>query len=525
MGLGQIVAQSQGHFNPPGVAPAREYSLSKHFVHPFRKVQPKPIPVDDTMSPTTRAVIEADHPPVLTLDTINRHVRDAQYAVRGELAIRAEKYRERLAAGEKLPFDEITLCNIGNPQQLGQKPITFFRQVSALVDCPSLLAVADSQGPDGEALRLLFPADVIARAQKLAKAVGSTGSYSHSQGVPCVRQNVARFISERDGGVPANPDDIFLTSGASDGVRMLLNCIISGPEVGVLIPIPQYPLYSAALTLMHGRPVPYGLNETAGWSMSVADLTASVRAARENGTDVRALVVINPGNPTGQCLSEENIREIIEFARNERLIIMADEVYQTNVYYPEDRPFHSFKKVLRSMGPSFDNVELVSFHSTSKGVLGECGRRGGYFELCGFSPAVRDQLYKLASISLCPSVHGQIMVDLMVNPPKEGDTSFPLYQEETSAIFNSLKQRAEQLTSVFVELEGVTCERADGAMYTFPRIRLPAKAIAAAEEAGQAPDLFYCLALLDSTGIERFARFTGLLRDFHQKFMEQYRDE
>ncbi|KCV69378.1 hypothetical protein, variant [Fonticula alba] len=90
----------------------------------------------------------------------------------------------RLAAGEKLPFDEITLCNIGNPQQLGQKPITFFRQVSALVDCPSLLAVADSQGPDGEALRLLFPADVIARAQKLAKAVGSTGSYSHSQGVP-----------------------------------------------------------------------------------------------------------------------------------------------------------------------------------------------------------------------------------------------------------------------------------------------------------------------------------------------------
>jgi aspartate/methionine/tyrosine aminotransferase len=114
---------------------------------------------------------------------------------------------------------------------------------------------------------------------------------------------------------------------------------------------------------------------------------------------------------------------------------MADEVYQTNIYMPKQRPFYSFKKVLRDMGREYEDFELISFHSVSKGMVGECGRRGGYFELAGIDIDVVAQIYKSVSITLCPNVQGQIMVELMVNPPKEGEPSYELYTKEISDIY------------------------------------------------------------------------------------------
>eukprot|EP00041_Stephanoeca_diplocostata_P013080 m.225607 g.225607 ORF g.225607 m.225607 type:complete len:123 (-) comp19208_c0_seq2:1100-1468(-) len=96
-----------------------------------------------------------------------------------------------------------------------------------------------------------------------------------------------------------------------------------------MIPIPQYPLYTATLALLGATPVPYYPDETKGWTLSVNDLRAAVK---ESKTPVKAICVINPGNPTGQCLSADNIREILEFAREENLAVLADEVYQTNIY-------------------------------------------------------------------------------------------------------------------------------------------------------------------------------------------------
>ena len=82
-----------------------------------------------------------------------------------------------------------------------------------------------------------------------------------------------------------------------------------------------------------------------------------------------------------------------------------------------------------------NDVELFSFHSVSKGMVGECGRRGGYFECHNVDEEIKQQLYKLASISLCPSVQGQVMVDLMINPPKKGDESYDSYAKEVSDIY------------------------------------------------------------------------------------------
>jgi alanine transaminase len=433
----------------------------------------------------------------LSLDNINPNVRAAKYAVRGELAVKAEEYRARLLKGDKsLPFDSVIFANIGNPQQLDQKPITFFRQVLSLVENPLLL-----ENPTALKTSFGYNQDVIDRAQALLTDVRSVGAYSHSQGALGIRNSVAKFIEDRDG-FPANPQDLFLTAGASSGVTTLLNVICDKPSAGVLVPIPQYPLYTATLALLNARCVPYLLDEQKAWGTDVKVIEKSIADAKAEGTDVRSIAVINPGNPTGASLSPDDIKQVIDIAAAEKLVIIADEVYQTNVFSGE---FISFKKRLRQLQQEqpgkYDNVELVSLHSTSKGMVGECGHRGGYFELVGFDPLVQEQIYKLVSIGLCPPVVAQCLLETMVNPPQKGDPSFELYQKEYNGIRDGLHKRALALFDAFQRMEGVECQEPQGAMYLFPTINLPAKAVEAAKAEGRAADEFYALAMLDATGV------------------------
>lgn len=126
----------------------------------------------------------------LNYDNINPHVKKAQYAVRGELAVKSEEYRARLAKGDSsLPFDQIISANIGNPQQLDQKPITFFRQVLSLLENPKLL-----EHEDVLLNQLGYKTDVLERAKWLLSKVGSVGAYSASNGVPAIKQSVAEFL-------------------------------------------------------------------------------------------------------------------------------------------------------------------------------------------------------------------------------------------------------------------------------------------------------------------------------------------
>jgi len=401
------------------------------------------------MSSTTTTTVRA-----LTIDNINPHIKEARYAVRGELPSRAEKYREQIKkSGQgKFPFDTVISANIGNPQQLDQKPITFFRQVLSLVENPQLL-----QHEDVLQKSLGYKPDVIARAKWLLSEVQSVGAYSQSQGAPGLRQSVAKFISERDG-YPADHENIFLSAGASSGVSTLMHIICSKPEVGILVPIPQYPLYTASLSLLNARCVPYYLDESKGWGIDMDGVREALKKARSEGTDVRAIVVINPGNPTGASLPAEEIRTVLELAAEEKLVVLGDEVYQTNVFKGK---FTSFKKGLRDLQKKvpgkYDNVELASLHSISKGMIGECGHRGGYFEFIGFDPEVVAQIYKFISIQLCPPVIGQCVVEMMVNPPKKGDPSYEQYKQEYDSIFAGLQERATALHKAFVQMEGVVC--------------------------------------------------------------------
>ncbi|KAI0994887.1 putative alanine aminotransferase [Podosphaera aphanis] len=479
----------------------------------------------------------------LSIDNINPHVKEAKYAVRGELAVRSEEYRSKLARGNaNLPFDQVISANIGNPQQLDQKPITFFRQVLSLLENPALL--------EKEILveKLLdYKPDVIERAKWLLMAVGSVGAYSPSAGAPAIRVHVAEFIERRDGH-PADPNHIYLTGGASAGVNTLLHIICAKPTTGVLVPIPQYPLYTATLAVLGSRCVPYYLEESKSWGTDIEAIRRAYMKAESEGTDTRAIVIINPGNPTGASLSIEDMKSVIAFAAEKKLVIIADEVYQTNVFKGK---FHSFKAVLRSLQleypEKYENVELASLHSVSKGMVGECGHRGGYFELVGFDEAVEEEIYKFISITLCAPVIGQCLVELMVNPPRKGSPSFKLYEKEYESIFNGLKIRAYALYDAFKQMEGVECEEPQGSMYLFPTIKLPPRAIEAAKQAGRSPDEFYAFRLLEATGIcvvagSGFGQKEGTLHfrttflapgtrwicsilKFHRDFMAEFKDD
>jgi alanine transaminase len=491
-------------------------------------------------------IAEPPREKVLSVQNMNPLIKNVEYAVRGKLAIRAEEIRVDLQENKgNYPFKTVVSCNIGNPQQLNQKPITFFRQVSSLCDNPDLL-----DQKNRHLVSQLYPSDAIERAETLLNAIGSVGAYSHSQGVPHIRKTVADFITKRDG-YNANPNHIFLTQGASSGVQAILNILVENEKSGIMIPIPQYPLYSASLSLFGAAPVHYYLDEATGWSLDTNQLTQSIYAARKKGINVRALVIINPGNPTGQCLEAENMQDIITLCYKERLVLLADEVYQTNIYEPHQRPFISFKKALLDHPDAEvrDNLELVSFHSISKGMIGECGRRGGYFECVNLDPGILDEIYKMASVSLCPNLHGQILVDLMCNPPHIGEVSYESYKSEVESIYNSLRRRSKKLEDCFNNLEGVSCQPAQGSMYLFPQITLPNKAIEAAKQVNIAPDAFYSHAMLEATGVcvvpgsgfgqkdntwhfrstflpeeHLFDDFCTNIENFHAQFLKDYRD-
>nr|XP_058901650.1 alanine aminotransferase 2 isoform X2 [Kogia breviceps] len=458
---------------------------------------------------------------ILTLESMNPQVKAVEYAVRGPIVLKAGEIELELQRGIKKPFTEVIRANIGDAQAMGQQPITFLRQRIHLTSLS------------------LLPERFCACA----------GSYSASQGVNCIREDVAAYITRRDGGVPADPDNIYLTTGASDGISTILKILVSGggkSRTGVMIPIPQYPLYSAVISELDAIQVNYYLDEDNCWALNVNELRRAVREAKEH-CDPKVLCIINPGNPTGQVQSRKCIEDVIHFAWEEKLFLLADEVYQDNVYSPDCR-FHSFKKVLYEMGPEYSsNVELASFHSTSKGYMGECGYRGGYMEVINLHPEIKGQLVKLLSVRLCPPVSGQAAMDIVVNPPVPGEESFEQFSREKESVLGNLAKKAKLTEDLFNQVPGIHCNPLQGAMYAFPRIFIPAKAMEAAQAHQMAPDMFYCMKLLEETGIcvvpgsgfgqregtyhfrmtilppvEKLKTVLQKVKDFHIKFLEKY---
>jgi aspartate/methionine/tyrosine aminotransferase len=427
---------------------------------------------------------------MINYKNINSKLIEAQYAVRGKIVLRAQELEEQ---GKKIIY-----CNIGNPQALKQKPLTYIRQVLSLLEYPELMAQPE--------VEKTFPKDLIKRAKYiLEKNPTGTGAYTQSAGIGFIRQAIADFIQKRDS-IPADKDKIILTDGASKGVQSILTVLLKNPNDGVMIPIPQYPLYSATLALYGGKQVGYYLDEKNSWQLNEKSLIESIEKAKKEGINPVAMAVINPGNPTGAVLSYDNIKMIINFTKKYNLSLLADEVYQENVYLKSVK-FNSFAKAMYEM--SEKDITLFSFHSVSKGYLGECGHRGGYCEIRNIPADVFEQIIKLQSIGLCSNVDGQIVTYLMVAPPQPDDESYDLFIKEKDGILNELKAKSAILGTELNKIEGMSTEVPQGAMYAYVKFELPhkkgldPKAMSEEErlkyEAKR--DSEYCMSLLEETGI------------------------
>ncbi|XP_005996843.1 alanine aminotransferase 2-like [Latimeria chalumnae] len=429
---------------------------------------------------------------IFTWETMSPDVRKLKTGIRGPLADRALEITAELKRGEVKPFKEVISCHMGDTHSLGQKPVTFLRQVIALCTYPELLK--DD----------MFPEDAKSRARRILQECmgGSIGSYNEPAGNMYFRQSVAKYIEERDCGIPADPENILLFPGATGAVLHIFRLLISGEgptRTGVMVPIPMYPLYNDIIILMNAVEVPYMLEEENNWALNVQELQRALRQARAH-CNPRVLCIINPGNPTGAVQSQKCIEEVIRFAAEEKLFLLADEVYQDCVF-GEGCKFHSFKKVLFEMGPEYsERVELVSLHSISKGYLGECGLRGGYMELVNIDPHSKQKLYTILRYFSTPLI-SQISLNILVDPPQLGDPSYETFIEEKQTILETLAENARLMEEVFTMIPGISCNPIQGAIYSFPRIELPDKAIEQAKSLGEDPETFYCMKLLEATGV------------------------
>ena len=426
---------------------------------------------------------------------VNPNILQMEYAVRGPIPQRAAELEKQGRA--------IIPCHIGNPQALGQVPMTFMRQVLSLVEEPSKIARERQlkemfeENPQSDLHEEDFISEEVLGLSEsiLAKSVTGMGAYTASKGHLFIREAVAEFINQRDGfdpssGLSSDPEKIFLTSGASQGVKFVIDLLIADQNDGIMIPIPQYPLYSASIKKAGGTQVNYYPAEENDWAFDRLILEQAFQKAHKEGVNIKGIVIINPGNPTGAVLGEQSMLDVVEFAKEHHLMIIADEVYQENVYQGK---FLSFAKVVGT-----DPVALISLHSISKGFLGECGHRGGYLELRnppkieGSPLDFTDLLNKQASVSLCSSTPGQVLTYLMVKPPLENGKTSQKYLEEKNKILNDLHEKAVMIREALSKMEGVECYGETGALYLFPRLNILPLGTT---------DYDYCMALLEETGL------------------------
>ena len=422
---------------------------------------------------------------------VNQNLVDMEYAVRGPIPLRAMDLQKEGRT--------IYACNIGNPQALEQKPISFYRQVIALLESSNIerernltkLAKNNSDLFKESSIRIISE-DIIDYSEEfLHNCRTGMGAYTESKGPAFIREEIAAFIDSRDkNDIASDPDSIFLTDGASDAVRRILELLITGSNDGIMIPIPQYPLYSATIKRCGGVQVGYYPDEEKDWALTPDILEESYQKATSEGINVKSIVIINPGNPTGSILDKNSIDGIVNFVEKYDLSIIADEVYQENLYGG------LFISMSRAIGSR--DIPLFSLHSISKGFSGECGHRGGYMELRNMpimnntNVNLSELILKQASVSLCSNTVGQAIVYMMVKPPKMGSEAHDTYIEEKNTILSELEAKAALIKESFKQMEGMQCFGRTGAMYLFPRMNFLPNDIT---------DFDYCMQLLEETGI------------------------
>jgi aspartate/methionine/tyrosine aminotransferase len=253
---------------------------------------------------------------------------------------------------------------------------------------------------------------------------------------------------------------------------------------------------------MEGAEYVYQLDEEANWGITEKELQAAYDNAVKGNCNPRCLVIINPSNPCGSVQTKDQLLSALRWAHKNHLVVIADEVYQDNIYNPDQFPFISCYKLLRECESHGEllGLELISVHSASKSCFGECGRRGGYWHCRNLNEEVLDQILDCYSLT-CANADGMIAMDVVVNHPEPGEESYPQFKKEYEEIFESLKRKAVMNAQSMNTWEGMSCVTPTGAMYVYPRIEIGEKGIAEAKKLGITPDELYCRDLMHEVGV------------------------
>jgi alanine-synthesizing transaminase len=271
--------------------------------------------------------------------------------------------------------------------------------------------------------------------------------YSDSKGLFAARKAIMQYTQEK-GIAGVGLDDIFIGNGVSELIVMAMQGLLDdGDEV--LVPAPDYPLWTAAVSLAGGRARHYHCDEASGWLPDLADIRAKV------GAKTRAIVVINPNNPTGALYPPEVLRGIVEIASEHQLIVLADEIYDKTLY---DGATHT------SIASLADDVLFLTFNGLSKNYRA-CGYRSGWMVLSGEKRHAKDYvegLNILASMRLCANVPGQFAIQ----------TALGGYQsiDDLVAPGGRLARQRDLAYERVTAIPGVSCVKPKAALYLFPRL-------------------------------------------------------
>jgi len=283
--------------------------------------------------------------------------------------------------------------------------------------------------------------------QDMIRNLPNSAGYSDSKGIFAARKAVMHY-TQQQGVQGVTLEDVYLGNGASDLIAMATNALLDdGDEL--LLPTPDYPLWTAVTSLSGGTPVHYLCDEDKGWIPDLDDIRAKITPR------TKGIVVINPNNPTGVLYPDDVLREIIAIAREHGLVILADEVYDKVLY---DNVQHT---ALASLST---DVLTLTFNSLSKSYRA-CGYRAGWLVVSGDKHSARDYiegLNMLANMRLCANVPGQWAIQ----------TALGGYQSINDLVCEGgrLRRQRDLAYELITAIPGVTCVKPQAALYMFPRL-------------------------------------------------------
>ncbi len=293
----------------------------------------------------------------------------------------------------------------------------------------------------------LMPPDEIVQDMIRNLPSATAAGYTDSKGLFAPRKAVVHYTQEKKvKGVTV--DDVYLGNGASELIQMSMSALLNdGDEM--LIPAPDFPLYTAVVGLSGGVPVHYICDEQAGWLPDIEDIRSKITPR------TRGIIVCNPNNPTGALYPDDLLRAIVELARQHQLVVFADEIYDKTLY---DGNTHT------SMASLADDVLFVTFNGLSKNYRA-CGYRAGWMVVSGEKRHARDYiegLNMLASLRLCANTPGQLAIQ----------TALGGYQsiKDLVAPGGRLCRQRDLAYDLLTQIPGVSVVKPKAALYMFPRL-------------------------------------------------------